>query len=131
MIFDSGQSYAGRAYQDAMSAAHARRIPIVLARRGMLWFSGDGATLDILALSLPFLSDTGDDVNENSIVVMLRANGFRELFMGCERTCAEQSRSPSSRQRQCYDALRADRGPGNSRFLYMQTKCAYTLRVCR
>jgi competence protein ComEC len=82
MIFDSGQSYAGRAYQDAMSAAHARGIPIVLVRRGMQWVSGDGVTLDVLAPSLPFLSDTGDDVNENSIVVMLRADGFRELFMG-------------------------------------------------
>src|ERR1700722_17158735 len=82
MIFDSGQSYAGRAYQDAMSAAHARGIPIVLARRGMQWVSGDGITLDVLAPSLPFLSDTGDDVNENSIVVMLRAGSFRELFTG-------------------------------------------------
>src|SRR5665213_2913098 len=26
--------------------------------------------------------DTGDDVNENSIVVMLHYHGFRELFMG-------------------------------------------------
>jgi competence protein ComEC len=82
MIFDSGQSYAGRAYQDAISAAHARGLPIVIARRGMQWVSGDGVTLDVLAPSLPFLSDTGDDVNENSIVVMLRADGFRELFMG-------------------------------------------------
>jgi beta-lactamase superfamily II metal-dependent hydrolase len=39
-------------------------------------------TLDVLAPSLPFLSDTGDDVNENSIVVMLHAGNFRELFMG-------------------------------------------------
>jgi beta-lactamase superfamily II metal-dependent hydrolase len=48
----------------------------------MHWSSGDGVRLDILAPSLPFLADTGDDVNENSIVVMLRYRGFRELFMG-------------------------------------------------
>jgi len=47
----------------------------------MHWSSGDGVRLDILAPSLPFLADTGDDVNENSIVVMLRYRGFRELFM--------------------------------------------------
>ena len=82
MIFDSGQAYSGRAYRDAMAAAHSRGVPIVLARRGMRWISGDGVTLDILAPSMPFLADTGDDVNENSIVVMLRADGFRELFMG-------------------------------------------------
>jgi competence protein ComEC len=48
----------------------------------MRWLSGDGVTLDVLAPSMPFLSDTGDDVNENSVVLMLRAGGFRELFMG-------------------------------------------------
>jgi competence protein ComEC len=39
-------------------------------------------TLDILAPWLPFLADTGDDVNENSIVAMLHYREFRELFMG-------------------------------------------------
>jgi len=82
MIFDSGQAYSGRAYRDAIAAAHSRGVPIVLARWGMRWISGDGVTLEVLAPSMPFLADTGDDVNENSIVVMLRANGFRELFMG-------------------------------------------------
>ncbi len=82
MIFDSGQAYAGRAYRDAIAAAHSHDVPIILARRGMRWTSGDGVTLDVLAPSMPFLADTGDDVNENSVVVMLRYGGFRELFMG-------------------------------------------------
>jgi competence protein ComEC len=82
MIFDSGQPYSGRAYRDAMAAAHSHGVPVVLARRGTQWTSGDGVTLAVLAPSMPFLADTGDDVNENSIVVMLRADGFRELFMG-------------------------------------------------
>jgi competence protein ComEC len=82
MIFDSGQTYNGRAYRDAMAAARSHRVPVTLARRGMRWSSGDGVTLDVLAPSLPFLSDTGDDVNENSIVLMLHMGSFRELFMG-------------------------------------------------
>lgn len=82
MMFDSGQTYDGRAYRDCIASAHAHGVPIVLARRGMRWASGDGVTLDILAPSMPFLADTGDDVNENSIVAMLNYNGFRELFMG-------------------------------------------------
>ncbi len=82
MIFDSGQAYSGRAYRDAIAAAHTHGVPVVLARRGMQWTSGDGVTLEVLAPSMPFLADTGDDVNENSIVVMLRADGVRELFMG-------------------------------------------------
>jgi competence protein ComEC len=48
----------------------------------MRWTSSDGVTLDVLAPSLPLLADTGDDVNENSIVVMLHYHGFSELFMG-------------------------------------------------
>jgi competence protein ComEC len=82
MIFDSGQAYSGRAYRDAMAAARSRGVPIVLARRGMRWISGDGVTLEVLAPSMPFLADTGDDVNENSIVVMLRYQAFSELFIG-------------------------------------------------
>jgi len=57
MIFDSGQAYTGRAYRDAMAAAHSHAVPIILARRGMRWTSGDGVTLDVLAPSLPFLAD--------------------------------------------------------------------------
>jgi hypothetical protein len=62
-----------------MAAARSHAVPIVLARRGMRWTSSDSITLDVLAPSLPFLADTGDDVNENSIVVMLHYRGFREF----------------------------------------------------
>jgi competence protein ComEC len=51
----------------------------------MRWISGDGVTLDVLAPSEPFLADTGDDVNENSIVVMLHDGVYREFFMGVAR----------------------------------------------
>jgi competence protein ComEC len=82
MLFDSGQTYSGRAYRDCIASARVHSVRIVLARRGMRWTSGDGVTLDVLAPAMPFLADTGDDVNENSIVVMLHAGNFRELFMG-------------------------------------------------
>jgi hypothetical protein len=39
--------------------------------------SGDGVTLDILSPEMPFLANTGDDVDENSIVMMLHYGGFR------------------------------------------------------
>lgn len=84
-ILDSGQSYSGRAYRDCITA-HAHRVPIIIAHPGMRW-SADGIELDVLAPSRPFLADTGDDVNENSIVVMLhyrRPDGreFRAPFTG-------------------------------------------------
>jgi competence protein ComEC len=82
VIYDSGQTYGGRAYRDCIASARAHNIPIAIARRGMRWSSGDGMRLDILAPSLPFFANTGDDVNENSIVAMLHYGDFRELFMG-------------------------------------------------
>jgi competence protein ComEC len=81
MLFDSGQQYSGRAFRDCLHEAATRGIPIVRPLRGYRW-SEDGVTLDILAPSLPVLADTGDDINENSIVAMLRYQNFREFFMG-------------------------------------------------
>jgi competence protein ComEC len=81
-LYDSGQEYQGRAYRDCINAARSHGVKIVIARRGMHWSSGDGVTLDLLAPASPFFADTGDDVNENSIVTMLRYASFRELFMG-------------------------------------------------
>jgi hypothetical protein len=71
MIFDSGQQYAGCAFTDCMEGARTHAIPVVRAQRGMHWNSYDGVSLDILAPSLPTLIDTGDDINENSIVTRL------------------------------------------------------------
>ncbi len=80
-LFDSGQQYTGRAFVDCMHEAAMHGVQIVRPQRGYRW-TDDGVTLDILAPSLPVLADTGDDINENSIVAMLHYNGFRELFMG-------------------------------------------------
>ena len=99
VLYDSGQTYNGRA---VTASAHAHGVPIVIARRGMQWASGDGVALDILAPAVPFLADTGDDVNENSIVARLRYNHFRELFMG------DAGEASESRLLGFGDDLRAD-----------------------
>jgi competence protein ComEC len=64
-----------------MREAATHGVQVARPQRGYRWFD-DGVTLDILAPSLPVLADTGDDINENSIVAMLHYNGFREFFMG-------------------------------------------------
>jgi competence protein ComEC len=81
MLFDSGQSYDGRAFRDCMHEAATRGVLVVRPQRGYRW-TDDGVAIDILAPSLPVLADTGDDINENSIVAMLHYKDFRELFMG-------------------------------------------------
>ena len=83
MLFDSGQQYSGRAFSfsDCAREAATHGTQIVCPQRGNRW-DDDCVTLEILAPSLPVLADTGDDINENSIVAMLHYNDFRKLFMG-------------------------------------------------
>jgi len=92
-----GQTYSGRAYRDAIAAAHAHRIPVFWQAWNAL-VSGDGVSLNVLAPSLPFLADTGDDVNENSIVVMLHYRDFHELFMGDGRRSERSSTTRAGRR---------------------------------
>jgi competence protein ComEC len=87
-IGDSGQTYGGRAFRDCMTAAHNRRVPVMLVRRGMHYATDDGVTLDALGPEEPLLTDGTNDVNENSVVLRLTyrcaacARPFRMLFMG-------------------------------------------------
>lgn len=85
-ILDSGQSYAGRAYADCRHAAIAHHVPVHVVKRGMRWSTDDGIAIDILAPTDTPLVDTGDDVNENSIVARLSytctGGPFTALFMG-------------------------------------------------
>ena len=81
LLFDSGQQYSGRAFRDCLHEAAVHGVPVMRPQRGYRW-TDDGIILDILAPSLPMLADTGDDVNENSVVGMLHYYDFRELFMG-------------------------------------------------
>jgi competence protein ComEC len=86
-IADSGQQYGGRAYVDCLAAARERGVPVRVVRAGMRWQTDDGIVLDVLAPSLPYLADTGDDVNENSIVLRLSyrlpdGGTYRALFTG-------------------------------------------------
>ena len=86
LIFDSGQTYSGRAYADCRRAAADHHVPVQIVRRGVRWSTDDSVSIDILAPTNAPLTDTGDDVNENSIVARLRYAGsdstFSVLLMG-------------------------------------------------
>jgi beta-lactamase superfamily II metal-dependent hydrolase len=81
-IFDSGQVYGGRAFNDGMREAAIHNVPIGVARCGDRWSSDDGVTLDVLSSCGTLFADGKNDVNENSIVLMLRSGAFRALFTG-------------------------------------------------
>ena len=87
-IGDSGQDYGGRACRDCLAAARARRVPFILVRKGMRYSTGDGVTFEALAPEEPLLAEGRNDVNANSVVLMMtyRCSGctapFRMLFTG-------------------------------------------------
>ena len=87
-IGDSGQDYGGRAFRDCLAAARARHVPVVVVRKGMHYATGDGVAFDALAPEEPLLAEGKNEVNENSVVLMMTyrcagcATPFRMLFTG-------------------------------------------------
>ncbi len=65
-----------------MREAALHRVPVSVARCGDRWASGDGVTLTVLSPCGALFADGKNDVNENSVVVMLAYREFRMLFMG-------------------------------------------------
>lgn len=88
-LADSGQQYAGYAWRDAISTAHADRVPIVYPRAGMVWRTDDGVTLTFIGPSLPFI-ESSNTINDNSIAFILQYKQFRMLFTGDAGVAAEQ-----------------------------------------
>jgi competence protein ComEC len=88
-IADSGQSYGGHAYQDCLSVAYAKGVPVVYPRGQMEWQTDDGVTLHFLGPSLPFIANTRNDINENSVAFILRYKSFCMLFTGDAGASAE------------------------------------------
>jgi competence protein ComEC len=89
-IADSGQTYGGRAFNDGLREAALRHVPIHVARCGDRWATDDGVTLSVLSPCGALFADGKNDVNENSVVIMLAYRDFRMLFMGDAGFAAEQ-----------------------------------------
>jgi len=73
-----------------METARARGVPIVTPRAGSEWRTDDGLVLHFLGPSLPFVSGSRNDINENSVAFTLRYGGFCMLFTGDAGAAAEQ-----------------------------------------
>jgi competence protein ComEC len=89
-IADSGQRYGGRAFNDGLREAALHHVPIHVARCGDRWSTDDGVMLSVLSPCGTLFVDGKNDVNENSVVVMLAYREFRMLFMGDAGFQAEQ-----------------------------------------
>ncbi|HKE37825.1 MAG TPA: DNA internalization-related competence protein ComEC/Rec2, partial [Candidatus Baltobacteraceae bacterium] len=89
-IADGGQTYGGHAYRDCFDTARERRVPIVYPRAGAEWRTGDGVVLRFLGPSLPFIANSHNDINENSVAFTLRFRSFCMLFTGDAGAAAEE-----------------------------------------
>ncbi len=87
---DTGQRYAGFAYNDALQIAKTQRTPIVYPRAGTVWRTDDGLRLSFIGPSLPLLTHTRNDINNNSLAFILQYGAFRMLFTGDAGAEAEQ-----------------------------------------
>ncbi len=87
---DSGQRYNGFAYNDALQVAGTQHTPIVYPRAGAVLRTDDGLTLRFIGPSLPLLTHTRNDINNNSLAFILQYGGFRMLFTGDAGAEAEQ-----------------------------------------
>ncbi|MGA8532877.1 MAG: DNA internalization-related competence protein ComEC/Rec2 [Candidatus Tumulicola sp.] len=89
-LADSGQRYGGHAYRDAIMTARAQSVPLVYPRAGSAWRFDDGVTLQFIGPSLPFVANSRNDINENSVAFILRYKTFCMLFTGDAGAAAEQ-----------------------------------------
>lgn len=87
---DSGQRYPGFAYNDALAVARSQRVPLVYPHAGMVWQTNDGVTLTFIGPSLPLLTGTRNDINNNSLAFILQYRSFRMFFTGDAGAEAEQ-----------------------------------------
>jgi len=98
---DGGQRYGGHAYQDALATARAARVPMVYPRAGMEWRMDDGVILHFLGPSLPFIANSRNDINENSVAFTLRYRSFCMLFTGDAGAAAEERFSSEGADLRC------------------------------
>ena len=94
LFFDGEQEYGGRAYRDALNEVRKRHIRTIVPHAGDVWRTDDGVSLHFLTPPGKYILDPKDQVNENSLVVMLecvreRKRPYCVLFMGDAGKIAE------------------------------------------
>ena len=89
-MIDSGQTYGGHAYRDAIDTANAKSVPIVLPRAGTAWSTDDGVRIQFIGPSMPLVANTKNNINENSLAFTLRYGRFCMLFTGDAGAIAER-----------------------------------------
>jgi len=81
-VLDGGQEHPTPAYTHCLELVQEKGIPYQLARAGMRIQLGEGLQIKVLHPQSELLSDTGSDVNNNSIVLRLTYGHISFLLPG-------------------------------------------------
>lgn len=79
---DSGQTYPGSAYHDALDVAAKTHVRMLEPRGGDVWRTDDGVTFRFYGPTYPYIVGSRNDINNNSLVFRLEYRRFRMLFTG-------------------------------------------------
>jgi competence protein ComEC len=90
MVLDPAIPHPSKAYRDFLSVVEDRRIPYRRAVRGQVIELGDGVEARVLHPPDPRLSDTDDDMNNNSVVLRITYGRHALLLTGDAGIEAEQ-----------------------------------------
>ncbi len=80
-VADRGQRYGGHAYNDALAQARTHRVPLIVPGCRQRWVD-DEVTFTFLSPCGPQFSDGANDVNENSLVVLVQYGNVARALHG-------------------------------------------------
>jgi competence protein ComEC len=91
MVLDPELNYKSQIYQHLLEEIRKRKIPRRRATEGQRLNLGDGIHVEVLNPPDPRLTDTADDVNNNSVVMRLTDGSMTALFAAdIDQTGAER-----------------------------------------
>ncbi len=90
MVLDPAIAHGSDSYSELLATVRDKRTPFRRAEKGQVIHLGDGVRAEVLHPSAVRLSNTGDDTNENSIVLRVTYGRTSVLFTGDAGSAAEQ-----------------------------------------
>ncbi len=82
MLLDSGQAHPTASYAGLLEEAKKRNLPLFRARPGQVFNLGGGVRVEVLHPNPPFLQNTEDDLNNNSVTLQLTFGEVSFLLPG-------------------------------------------------
>lgn len=114
LLLDSGFPHPAPSYHRLLRLVEAKRIPYVLARRGMRIDLGAGAVVSVLHPDPPLIVGTGSDINLNSVVLRLSYGRTCALLTGDIEALIEYRLLDSGDDLRCAVLKVAHHGSGTS-----------------